>query len=145
MNKDNYKNAFSQVRPSEETVERIFEMSETKKRGFIRHKGLIAIVACLIALLCGTLTANAATDGALFEGLKLVVNGEDVDIADYIKSHKEYETDDGIVVNEYEFELDDKDGSLEFSLSKDGESDADTGIIIQKNNEDDSTYTITEE
>lgn len=138
MNNNNYKRAFSQIRPSKQTIERIFEMSEKKHRS-IRRKGLIIAMACLMALLCGTLTANAATDGALFEGINLIINGEDVNIADYIKSHDKYVTDDGTVVETYEFELDGEDSQI----TVESESDIDLEVN-QKSDDGTVVYNITE-
>ena len=109
MADNNYKRTFSQIRPSDETIERIFEMSE-KKNKRIKFKGLLVAVACLAALLCGALTANASTDGALFEGIQLIVNGEDVDLKDYIKNYKSYVDENGNTVSEYEFEMPDDNG-----------------------------------
>lgn len=118
MADNNYKRTFSQIRPSDETIERIFEMSE-KKNKRIKFKGLLVAVACLAALLCGTLTANASTDGALFEGIQLIVNGEDVDIVDYIKNYNTYVQEDGAVVSEYEFEMPDGSGEASIVVNED--------------------------
>lgn len=138
MNKNSYKETFSQIRPSEQTVERIFEMSEKKNRR-IKHKGLIAAAICLMALLCGTLTANAATNGALFEGITLIVNGEDVNIVDYIKSHDKYVTDDGTVVETYELEIDGDNTQI----SVEGEGDLDLEIS-EEAADGTVTYNVTE-
>lgn len=138
MNNNNYKRTFSQIRPSEQTIERIFEMSEKKNRS-IRHKGLMIAMACLVALLCGTLTANAATDGALFEGINLIINGENVNIVDYVKSHDKYVTDDGTVVETYEFELDGEDSQITV------ESEGDIDLEINQESDDGTVvYNITE-
>lgn len=100
MLRDNYKMTFSQISPSEETIERIFEMTEKKRFKGIR-KGLIIAIALAAALLCGALTANAATDGALFEGIGHIINGEEIDLGDYIVNHKFYIDEDGNKVDEY--------------------------------------------
>lgn len=135
MTKDDYKRTFSQIRPSDETIERIFEMSEKESKK-MKHKGLIIAMACLMALLCGSLTANAATDGALYEGLQLIINGEDVDLKDYIKNYKSYTRDDGTQVAEYEFELPDTDGSTSIEIQGDLR---DNEVIVQKDEFDDGT------
>lgn len=135
---NHYKRTFSQIRPSDETIERIFEMSE-KKNKRIKFKGLLVAVACLAALLCGTLTANAATDGALFEGINLIVNGENVNLVDYIKSHDKYVTEDGTVVETYEFEVDDKDGQISFETTDDITVEAG-----EKSDDGTVTYNVTE-
>ncbi len=135
---NHYKRTFSQIRPSDETIERIFEMSE-KKNKRIKFKGLLVAVACLAALLCGTLTANAATDGALFEGINLIVNGENVNLVDYIKSHDKYVTEVGTVVETYEFEVDDKDGQISFETTDDITVEAG-----EKSDDGTVTYNVTE-
>lgn len=135
---NHYKRTFSQIRPSDETIERIFEMSE-KKNKRIKFKGLLVAVACLAALLCGTLTANAATDGALFEGINLIVNGENVNLVDYIKSHDKYVTEDGTVMETFEFEVDDEDGEISFETTDDITVEAG-----EKSDDGTVTYNITE-
>lgn len=142
MNKTDYKRTFSQIRPSDETIERIFEMSEKKSKR-IKHRGLVIAIACLMVLFCGTLTANAATDGALYEGIQLIMNGEDVDLKDYLKNYKSYTREDGAEVAEYEFVVpeDDEASSIivEGELLNDGES------ITEKEKDGDSvTYEIHE-
>lgn len=150
MNSDNYKKAFSNIRPSDERLERIFDMTEKKKKVRGLKKGLIAVMAVIIALMCGALTANAATDGALFDGVKLIMNGEEVKISDYLKEHRSYTADDGTVVDEYKFDLpegagslsiedidnsaelefagevENGEGELELSIEKNGEAESDT-------------------
>lgn len=128
MLRDNYKKAFSQINPSEETIERIFEMTE-KKRFKRVYKGFIIAIALVAALLCGSLTANAATDGALFEGITLIMNGEKVDLKDYIVNHSSYVNEDGAKVEKYEFDIkeDDNGGSLIFEV----EGDPETSFIIE--------------
>lgn len=135
---NHYKRTFSQIRPSDETIERIFEMSE-KKNKRIKFKGLLVAVACLAALFCGTLTANAATDGALFEGINLIVNGENVNLVDYIKSHDKYVTEDGTVMETFEFEADDEDGEISFETTDDITVEAG-----EKSDDGTVTYNITE-
>lgn len=136
---NNYKRTFSQIRPSDETIERIFEMS-VKKNKKIKFKGLFIAAACLTALLCGTLTANAATDGALFEGIQLIVNGENVNLGDYIKNHKTYVREDGATVSEYEFEFPDENGSASVIV------DEKSGDMTASSDSDDKdvTYEINE-
>lgn len=102
-------------------------MSE-KKNKRIKFKGLLIAAACITALLCGTVTANAATDGALFEGINLIINGENVDIKEYIRDYKSYKVGDG-TATEIEIEVPDDSASLE--IEQEGE--------IQ-NNEDASEF-----
>ena len=140
MADNHYKRTFSQIRPSDETIERIFEMSE-KKNKRIKFKGLFVAAACLAALLCGTLTANASTDGALFEGIQLIVNGEDVNIVDYIKNYNTYVQEDGAVVSEYEFEMPDGNGEASIIVN----NDVDITAKIEENEDGNSvSYEIHE-
>lgn len=139
MADNNYKRTFSQIRPSDETIERIFEMSEKKSKR-IKFKGLLVAVACLAALLCGALTANASTDGALFEGIQLIVNGEDVDLKDYIKYHNSYVDENGNTVSEYEFEMPDDNGEASIIVNENvgditASYDTDNNTIIYEINE----------
>ena len=132
MLRDNYKKAFSQINPSEETIERIFEMSEKKHSKKIR-KGLIIAIALIAVLLFGVLTAYAATDGAIFDppisfscnssgGIRLMSGGI------YLTDKTSYVNDDGQTVDQYDFDYD-GDGELDervFAISRpDG-----SGLII---------------
>ena len=81
-----YKQAMSGVRPSAQCTERILTMTE-KKQTHLKKGWIIAFAAVLI-LLCVLFTANAATDGALFDGrllhgLRLVFDGKEFDLNDY--------------------------------------------------------------
>lgn len=101
MNKDYYKDAFSAVYPSDEAIERILGMTEKRKRVF-RHKGLIIVVAVIAALICGTFTVNAATDGALFGNIKIIIDGEEVNPEEYIKNYKTYVDEKGYKITTYD-------------------------------------------
>lgn len=90
-NKEKYINSFSAVEPSDEIKERILSMTDLKKRTPLR---VVAIVALTIAMMMlAMFTANAATDGAVYEKIsevskeisrKMVVminfNGEDISV-----------------------------------------------------------------
>lgn len=119
-----YKRAFSQIHPSDKTLERIYTMSE-KKNKRIKFKGLLIAAACITALLCGTVTANAATDGALFEGINLIINGENVDIKEYIRDYKSYKVGDG-TATEIEIEVPDDSASLEIEQEGEIQNNEDT-------------------
>lgn len=119
-----YKKTFSQIHPSDKTLERIYAMSE-KKNKRIKFKGLLIAAACITALLCGTVTANAATDGALFEGINLIINGENVDIKEYIRDYKSYKVGDG-TATEIEIEVPDNSASLEIEQEGEIQNNEDT-------------------
>lgn len=119
-----YKKTFSQIHPSDKTLERIYAMSE-KKNKRIKFKGLLIAAACITALLCGTVTANAATDGALFEGINLIINGENVDIKEYIRDYKSYKVGDG-TATEIEIKVPDDSASLEIEQEGEIQNNEDT-------------------
>lgn len=119
-----YKRTFSQIHPSYKTLERIYAMSE-KKNKRIKFKGLLIAAACITALLCGTVTANAATDGALFEGINLIINGENVDIKEYIMDYKSYKAGNG-TATEIEIEVPDDSASLEIEQEGEIQNNEDT-------------------
>ncbi len=109
-------------------------MSEKKSKR-IKFKGLLVAVACLAALLCGTLTTNAATDGALFEGINLIVNGEDVDLKDYIKNYKSYVDEDGNTVSEFEIEVPDESGEASITVHEKFVSEIDINATTDTEND----------
>lgn len=119
-----YKRTFSQIHPSDKTLEKIYAMSE-KKNKRIKFKGLLIAAACITALICGTVTANAATDGALFEGINLIINGENVDIKEYIRDYKSYKIGNG-TATEIEIEVPDDSASLEIEQEGEIQNNEDT-------------------
>lgn len=71
MNKIKYKEVFSKVHPSDETIERIFDMTNKKNYKSIRT---LAIVMALIAVLCSFgIVAYASTDGEIKETISNAV------------------------------------------------------------------------
>lgn len=138
MNRTDYKSAFSQIRPSDGSIERIMEM--TNKKHHTNVKRLVACIAAVALIICTLgVIANAATDGAVSEAISdaaekltkrvhVFVNGEKVDADVKVE---EYTGDDGktyytgeILVTEpngdtyskIEFEIDgsDTDGDIGF-------------------------------
>lgn len=68
MSKKQYKEAFSNIHPSDESIERI--MSMTSKKHICAFPKAMIILAIIISLFCSVgLVANAATDGAVAETL----------------------------------------------------------------------------
>lgn len=66
MSKKQYKEAFSNIHPSDESIERI--MSMTSKKHICAFPKAMIILAIIISLFCSVgLVANAATDGAVAE------------------------------------------------------------------------------
>lgn len=96
MNKEYYKSAFSMVCPSEEAIERVLSMTEKiKRKRIFGRKSLIIVLAVIAALICGTFTVNAATDGKLFGNIRVVLNGEEVNPEEHNIKCKAYVDDEG--------------------------------------------------
>ncbi len=114
-----YKEAFSVVVPSESSVERIFDM--TKKRKFNLRPFLIAAVI-MTFLAVSMVSANAATDGAIAEGIdkaiesvKILINGEEKTPEEVGYEYRE-ETVDGEVIKHYGFEFEGENGGADFGV-----------------------------
>lgn len=120
MNKENYKRAFSEVRPSEETIERILNMPDKKSKSF-KIRPLIA-AAVTVSLIAGAmLTAHAAVgssdglktiaQGSPYETLEnvveMIINGENIDASDYGINVKEYVDDKGNALKQFDIDLPD--------------------------------------
>ena len=128
MSKKQYTDTFSNIHPSDETIERI--MSMTNKKHFTGFsKTLVALVA-VISILCSIgLVANAATDGAVAETVSevfeavsnkvtILINGKEteaeIDVSEKTNSdgEKYYEAEikvdipDAYAVVECELQLD---------------------------------------
>lgn len=82
MNKKYYTDTFSKLHPSDETVERIFDMAEKKKVRICR-KTVLAIIAVLSIFVATCICANAATDGKLKEEVKNIINSKTETKLDY--------------------------------------------------------------
>ncbi len=65
--KKKYKQVFGRVAPDEKTIERIIDMTAEKR---IRFKPLLIAAAIIAAVAVGMFSANAATDGELFDDVK---------------------------------------------------------------------------
>ncbi len=123
MNKK-YKNAFSLVAPSDESIERIFDMTERKRK--ISFKPLLVAAIVIIASVGGLFTANAATDGEVFEAIeqsevvkKLVVyiNGQKAELnEDQYEYHTEV-GEDGKTIERIEFGVTDEYGDHGFEIA----------------------------
>lgn len=82
MNKKYYTDTFSKLHPSNETVERIFDMAEKKKVRICR-KTVLAIIVVLSIFVATCICANAATDGKLKEEVKNIINSKTETKLDY--------------------------------------------------------------
>ncbi len=127
---EKYKSAFSEINPSQASVERIFDMTKSKKVTF-KPFLIAAIVTTLMAV--SLVSANAATDGAIVEkaeqvvenavqSFKVLINGEEVSLEDVDYEHSA-EVVDGETIDHYSFKLDDEngiDGNISFDVARDG-------------------------
>ena len=105
---EQYKKAMSGVRPSAQCTERILSMTEKKQTHL--KKGWIIAAAAVLVLLCALFTANAATDGALFDGrllhgLRLVIDGKEFILNDYEVDVYTTTDQDGETVVRHEYAL----------------------------------------
>lgn len=132
MNKEYYKRTFSKVRPSEKALERIFDMTEKKPKR-IRFKGLIAVAVVIAILLCGTLTANAATDGKLYTGVKALASADEVKFVEKVNDHDSFLSRIRITINGEEVSLDD------YIVTKSQSGDR-TTVLIDSRDGDHSFY-----
>ena len=108
--REQYKKAMSGVRPSAQCTERILSMTEKKKTHL--KKGWIIAAAAVLILACALFTANAATDGALFDGtlfqnLRVYLNGEEYEMNEYLNLVEDTTDKDGNPVVHYSYELPD--------------------------------------
>lgn len=131
MNKTEYKEAFSKVQPSDETLERIMNMTNRKKNKSFKRVLITALV--IISLVCSIgVIANAATDGAVSEVVSEVVENVSKKVIVLINSK---ETEQEIILEEgvgedgepyYKGEISvtspdgDEKAYLEFEMNDDG-------------------------
>lgn len=138
MNRNEYKNTFSKIHPSAVTVERIFDMTEKKQIKFCQ-KGIIALIVIVSIFLATCICANAATDGALTNGVKTLLSGQTSNTDEKISAEiklveKEMYTDEnGNKVGKFVFEATgefDADEAYNFDISESLSSDFDEFDII---------------
>ena len=106
--REQYRKAMSGVRPSAECTERIMEMTERKQRR--SKKGWLAVAIAAAVLLGAAFTANAATDGALFDGrllhgLRLVMDGKEFALSDYQVAVHTVTDENGETVVQHDYAL----------------------------------------
>ena len=110
MHKEQYQKSLSGVRPSAQCTERIIAMTEKKQTHL--KKGWIIAAAAVLVLLCALFTANAATDGALFDGtlfqdLRVRMNGKEYELNDYLNLAEETTDKYGNPITHYSYALPD--------------------------------------
>ncbi len=115
-----YKTAFKHVTPDKKCIERIFDMTEKKKMKFRP----LLITAVIIALLVSCiLSANAITDGAVFEKIIVFINGNEKNQEDVSYNYHTEINDKGETEKHYKFEITGENGEkgeLEFKMNKNG-------------------------
>ena len=105
MNKKKYKDTFSQIHPSEQTVERIIDMTQRKQR-IICKPVLIAVAVALTLLVMGGIVAVAKADNGIANSVINWVKNEKETVAKVLKDTS-YINHKGETVREVEVELDD--------------------------------------
>ncbi len=106
MNKK-YKEAFTHVAPCDESIERMLIMTKKKRISF---KPLL-VAAVILALMVGAVfSTNAATDGEVFESIKVFFNGKQVSDDELSYSVETEFDEDGKEIKHYKFEIDGLDG-----------------------------------
>lgn len=136
MIKNEYKNAFSKVHPSDEAIERIMDMTNTKQAKSIKRVLIMAMV--IISILCSFgVMANAATDGAVTDAISevadviskkvhVLVNGKEVEQKVIISE----ETDEnGNTVYYGEVDITSPDGDTDSYIEFEFEGDIENGDI----------------
>ncbi len=122
MNKK-YKSAFNAVCPSESSVERIFDMTKSKKIGL---KPLLVVAVICSLMVVSLVSANAATDGMILEetekiveNIKVFINGKEAS-ADDIGYNYSSEVIDGTNVDRHSFALgeNEDDGYASFDFAE---------------------------
>lgn len=140
MNKTDYKHTFSKIHPSDETVERIMDM--TNKKRFTKGKSIIACMAAIALLICTMgVIANAATDGAVTQTIAdaaeslskkvyVFVNGEkteaeltveehtDADGNSYYTGEVSITTPDSDTADKIEIELEGEEGDAVYGAGE---------------------------
>lgn len=106
--REQYRKAMSGVRPSAECTERIMEMTERKQHR--SKKGWLTVAIAAAVLLGAAFTANAATDGALFDGrllhgLRLVMDGKEFVLSDYQVAVHTVTDENGETVVQHDYAL----------------------------------------
>lgn len=138
MNRNDYKNTFSKIHPSAGTVERIFDMTEQKQIKFC-HKGIIAVIVIISIFLATCICANAATDGALANGVKTLLSGQasdtyvEIPLTAKLVEKETYIDENGNKVGKFVFEATGEFNTEEaynFDISESLSSDFDNFDII---------------
>lgn len=120
-NKYKYKETFSQIHPSEQTVERILDMTENKHKSVCRT-ALIAVAVIVSLIVIGGVVAGAKADNGVVNSVINWIENEKETAAKVLKDTS-YTNQKGETVREVEVELDDgtKTG-FKRTESGDGES-----------------------
>lgn len=119
MNKKEYKAVFSQVHPSERAVERIIDMTQSRKKRICKPI-LIAAAVALTLLVFGGIVAGAKADNSIVNSVINWIDSEKQATAKVVKDET-YTNPKGETVREVEVELSDgtKTG---FKTASSGES-----------------------
>lgn len=103
MNRKKYKDTFSQIHPSEQTVERILDMTENKHKSVCRT-ALIAVAVIVSLLVIGGVVAGAKADNGFLNSVKDLIEPEKT-TSEKVLEDKSYINQKGETVREVEVVL----------------------------------------
>lgn len=88
-NKERYQRAFGTLRASEKIKQEAIEMANNREqayknyRSYLRGRRIVVAVVAMVLVLAMTAVAYAATDGQLFQMVRVFINGQERDATAY--------------------------------------------------------------
>lgn len=111
-NKSKYMESFSGVHHSDELTERILNMTDKRYHKIKFSKMLVCAVVVIITIVCGCMTVNAATDGAVSDfvekKISILINGKEAETN--VVEHKEIVDENGNKSDYYKIEAQNDNG-----------------------------------
>lgn len=89
-NKERYQRAFGTLRASEKIKQEAIEMANNREqayknyRSYLRGRRIVVAVVAMVLVLAMTAVAYAATDGQLFQMVRVFINGQERDATVYM-------------------------------------------------------------
>lgn len=134
MSKKQYTEAFSNIHPSDEVIERIMNMTE--KKHFTNFGKVLAVSVAIISIFLsmGLVVANAATDGAVSEAVSeafenvsnkitILINGNETQ-ANVSVTEKTNVNGEQYIEAEIEVDVPDSDDTVEYKARINGDFEA---------------------
>lgn len=136
MSKKQYTEAFSNIHPSDEVIERIMNMTE--KKHFTNFGKVLAVSVAIISIFLsmGLVVANAATDGAVSEAVSeafenvsnkitILINGNETQ-ANVSVTEKTNVNGEQYIEAEIEVDVPDSDDTVEYIARINGDFEAES-------------------